>query len=381
MRILHFYKAAYPDSFGGVETVIHNLASGMSKKGHQVNVLSTTQNQIKIKKISKTYSIHFSKSLFTIFSSPFSLDIIKKYKKLGMDADLIHYHYPWPYMDLLHLTIFRHKPAIVTYHSDIVRQKKLHKLYHILEQMFLNKIDKIISTSPNYKIKSKNLKKHSKKVLNINIGITREDYPPLSEKNIEHWKQKVGTKYMLFVGALRYYKGLELLVKSLGGTHHKIVIAGVGPQEKELKKLIVNNDYKNIYLVGIVSEVDKVSLIHNSYGIVFPSTLRSEAFGITLLEGALFEKPLISSELGTGTSFINIHKETGLVIKPNNQKELLDAIEFLYENESLAAMFGKQAYLRYKELFTKQRMVDEYEEVYASILKNDIKNQKSRSKI
>ena len=127
MKVLHFYKAAYPDSFGGVEIVVHNLANGMSSKGHSINVLSTSDKQLKTQNISKNYRIHFSKRLFTIFSSPFSIAVIKNYKKLGKDADLIHYHYPWPFMDLLHLIYFRDKPSIVTYHSDIVRLIKLYK--------------------------------------------------------------------------------------------------------------------------------------------------------------------------------------------------------------------------------------------------------------
>ena len=70
--------------------------------------------------------------------------------------------------------------------------------------------------------------------------------------------------------------------------------------------------------MGYLLEDDKVALINLCYAVVFPSHLRSEAFGISLLEGAMYGKPLISSEIGTGTSHINIDGETGLVVPPND---------------------------------------------------------------
>ena len=62
-----------------------------------------------------------------------------------------------------------------------------------------------------------------------------------------------------------------------------------------------------------------MALLALSYAILFPSHLRSEAFGISLLEGAMFGKPLISSEIGTGTTYINIDGKTGVVVPPSDQ--------------------------------------------------------------
>ena len=69
-----------------------------------------------------------------------------------------------------------------------------------------------------------------------------------------------------------------------------------------------------------------------SYAIVFPSHLRSEAFGISAGQGAMYGKPMISSEIGTGTSYINNHNETGLVVPPSNPQAFREAMRTLWEN-------------------------------------------------
>ena len=46
MRILHFYRTAFPDTMGGIEQVIHQLALGASQSGIEVDVLSLSSNKV-----------------------------------------------------------------------------------------------------------------------------------------------------------------------------------------------------------------------------------------------------------------------------------------------------------------------------------------------
>ncbi len=116
--------------------------------------------------------------------------------------------------------------------------------------------------------------------------------------------------------------------------------------------------------MGQVAEKDKIVLLELCLAVLFPSHLRAEAFGISLLEGAMAGKPLISSEIGTGTSYINIHGETGLVVPPGDPLALRNAMQFIWEHPQEAAVMGKNAALRYQELFTGEKMVTEYEKIY-----------------
>ena len=113
-----------------------------------------------------------------------------------------------------------------------------------------------------------------------------------------------------------------------------------------------------------------MALLDLSYGFVFPSHLRSEAFGISLLEAAMHAKPLISTEIGTGTSYININNETGFTVPPENPEALQNAMQFLWDNPEKAAEMGKSARNRYKQVFTADKMAEEYAKLYKSLCKH-----------
>ncbi|WP_153061064.1 glycosyltransferase, partial [Escherichia coli] len=140
-----------------------------------------------------------------------SYDVIYKFKKLAQKADIIHYHFPFPFMDMIHFLTDIDKPTVVTYHSDIIKQKNLLKVYTPLMNRFLKSVSAIVATSPNYFNTSKTLQKFASKVKVIPIGIDANAYAFDDASRVEYWKQKLPAKFLLFVGALRYYKGLDIL--------------------------------------------------------------------------------------------------------------------------------------------------------------------------
>src|SRR5690606_13630599 len=101
-----------------------------------------------------------------------------------------------------------------------------------------------------------------------------------------------------------------------------------------------------------------------SRGIVFPSHLRSEAFGISLLEGAMFGKPMISSEIGTGTSYINISGQTGLVVPPSDAAALRAAMHQLWHDRELAETLGQAAAEGHRQLVAAEGMGEQYNNPY-----------------
>jgi rhamnosyl/mannosyltransferase len=185
---------------------------------------------------------------------------------------------------------------------------------------------------------------------------------------LQYWQKKLGQKFFLFVGVLRYYKGLHILIEAAQGIDYPIVIVGSGLIEHELKAQAVKLGLRNIHFLGQLSDEDKVALLTLSYGVLFPSHLRSEAFGISLLEGAMYGKPMISSEIGTGTTFINIADETGLVVPPSDPIALRQAMQYLWEHPEQAAEMGRQAEARYWKYFTAGDMVNAYSKLYQELL-------------
>jgi rhamnosyl/mannosyltransferase len=230
----------------------------------------------------------------------------------------------------------------------------------------LKSATKIVATSPQYRQISPVLQQFLDKTEVIPIGLDKSTYPVPTENCLNDWEQRVGKGFFLFIGVLRYYKGLHVLLEAAQGMSCKIVIAGTGPMEAELKAQADRLNFENIVFLGKISDEDKVALLMLSLGIVFPSHLRSEAFGVSLLEGAMYGKPLISAEIGTGTSYINLHEETGLVVPPENPEALREAMQFLYDNADQAKRMGEAAEKRYWEYFTAKLMGENYAKLYRS---------------
>lgn len=367
MRVLHFYRTAFPDTMGGIEQVVNQIARGASKLGVTTDVLSLTPNRWTQPIEIDGYLAHRAKLDLQIASTGFSVSAFWHFSQLAKKADVIHYHYPWPFMDLVHFATRVKKPTVVTYHSDIINQKHLLKLYRPLKQRFFVSVNRIVATSPNYFATSDILEKFSDKVSVIPIGLDKTSYPLPTSDRLQFWSEKLGKKFFLFVGVLRYYKGLHILIEAAKGTDYPIVIVGAGPIEQKIKVQAERLGVRNIHFLGHLTDEDKVTLLKLCYGFVFPSHLRSEAFGISLLEGAMYGKPMISSEIGTGTTFINIGNETGLVVPPSDPVALQQAMRYLWEHPAEAEEMGRRAEERYWKYFTAEQMVKSYVDLYSTL--------------
>jgi rhamnosyl/mannosyltransferase len=101
--------------------------------------------------------------------------------------------------------------------------------------------------------------------------------------------------------------------------------------------------------------------------LVLPSHLRSEAFGMVLVEAAMIGKPMISCEINTGTSFVNADGETGFVVEPGSPRALAEAMSRLLEDEALALQMGQAARRRYEQLFSGAALGQAYARLYRKV--------------
>lgn len=366
MKILHIYKTAYPLTYGGIEQMIHQLALGSSAAGIDVKVLCLCDQAAGLKVINKNYRIIYVKKHAEISSMGISFNYLKKFRELATEADIIHYHFPWPFMDLIHFISLIKKPYIVTYHSDIIKQSVLKKLYDPLMWLFLNGANSVIATSPNYKKSSPVLDLLKICVVVIPIGICEDSYKKrLTITKLEEWETKIGRNFCLFLGAMRNYKGLDILLSIDQKLKSNVVVLGPGRPDTitRLRKKISREN--NFLFLGALSEDDKVAVLKLCSCVILPSNKRSEAFGVSLLEGALFSKPLISCEIETGTSYVNIDNLTGFVIPPNDRQAMAKAINYLVDNEDHSRIMGKNAYQRYYCLFRASEMTQSYINLYS----------------
>lgn len=369
IRVLHFFKTYLPETQGGIEQVIFQLAEGGRSHGVESEVLYLSRRGGARDERVGSHLAHRSRLDLHLASTGFSLSAFQDFAELAESVDLIHYHFPWPYMDVAHFITGVRKPSVLTYHSDIVRQKHMLRFYKPLMHRFLASVDRIVATSPNYLASSSTLQRYLDKVSVIPIGLDRSTYRSPSAERLAFWRARLGGgRFFLFVGALRYYKGLTFLLEALRDTPLPVVIMGGGPMEAELKMQAERYRLSCVHFLGGLPDEDKVALLSLCCALVFPSHLHSEAFGISLLEAAIFGKPLISCEIGTGTSYINIAGETGLVVPPANPSALGHAMRSLWERPAMAADMGRRAQARFEALFTGEVMVSAYAELYRDLL-------------
>lgn len=367
IRVLHVYKTFLPDSVGGLENAIAQMTVSTRRLGIEARVVSLTRGgHPPVERYRQPEHYRYRQTL-SLASNAMSLRLLRHFGRHVEWADVIHYHFPWPFADLLHLAWRVRKPSVVTYHSDIVRQRKLMALYQPLMRRFLDRVDLIVATSPNYLQTSEVLQRYASKTTVIPIGLDPAGYPATTPDALARWRAQIGENFFLFIGVIRYYKGLHILLDALAGTPLPTVIVGSGPIEQELRQHAERAGLRHVTFLGTVTEEDKAALLELSAAVVFPSHLRSEAFGVTLLEGAMFSKPLISSEIGTGTSYINIDGETGIVVPPGDPVALREAMLRLANNSTLRARMGAAARRRFEERFTADRMARAYVDAYLDL--------------
>jgi rhamnosyl/mannosyltransferase len=241
-------------------------------------------------------------------------------------------------------------------------------LYRPLMNKFLSDISVIVATSPQYLSSSETLRPYRGKSRVIPIGIDEESYPEVPDELMSSLEQTHGSGFFFFVGVLRYYKCLDVLLKASADQDFKVIIAGEGPLEDTLKKEAKAIGLDNVQFVGRISDEEKIAFIKLSRAIVFPSFIRAESFGITLLEGAMYEKPLVTADVESGMNYVNIDRVTGLVVEGNSPLALREALVELDRDPKLAEALGAGARERYDELFSGEVMGKNYAALYQELV-------------
>lgn len=369
MKVLHVYKSYYPDTVGGIEQVIAQLGRGLASLGVQSRIFTLSPNPEPRVLTFPEGEVHRSKQTLEIKSNNVSLTAFPEFRRQLEWADVVHYQFPWPFGDFLHVAGARHKPSLVSYQSDIVRQKWLLRAYRPLMNRFLDTVDLVVATSPEYRESSEVLRGLRTPITVIPNGVDAASYPQPAAGSVERWRARVGEDFFLFVGVLRYYKGLHTLVEAARGFPGRIVIAGEGPEGEAVAQQVKALGLDNVVLLGRISDEDKMCLLRLCRAFVFPSHLRSEAFGMSLVEAAMVGKPMISCAIGTGTTFINKGGETGLAIGPEDPAALRAAMQAMLDSPEQAAAWGRAARARYESTFSAERMAGAYLQAYEKLVR------------
>ncbi|HMP39983.1 MAG TPA: glycosyltransferase [Roseiflexaceae bacterium] len=294
-------------------------------------------------------------------STPLSLAMLHWAQRIR--ADLVHLHFPYPPGDLAALAAAGRPPLVLTYHSDIVRQRVLLRAYRPLMALTLRRAGCIIATSPQYVASSPFLRPHAAKCRIVPLGVDTERFHPAGSSH-------AGPPRILFVGRLRYYKGLHVLIDAMAQLTGpaELWIAGEGPEHERLAaQAQAAGIAGRIRFLGDISDTALPELYRSVDLFVLPAHLRAEAFGIALTEALASGLACISTELGTGTSFVNLDHVTGRVVPPADPAALAQAIDNVLADTKLRRQYGRAARARSIAHFSRHTMLDGIEQIYRDL--------------
>ena len=368
--ILHVIKLYYP-SIGGMETVARQLAEASVQKGNRVSVLCCgDKNEITDINGVTVYRV---RPFFNVGSAPISFRYIFKLWELMGQVDIVHFHVPNPIGELA-FCLARNRgkvKTLCTYHLDPVRPKSFVKIYKELLHSFLRQCGVICPTSENYVHSSEILQAHQDKCAPIPLGVDIKRFSEVKptfltevERLISHLKHP----RVLFCGRFSFYNGLHVLIEAMREVPDaSLILVGSGEKEMELRQQVkdLGMEDRTAFLGFLANEIYAV-IYHVADLFVLPSIYRSEAFGIVGLEAMAAGLPLVTTELGTGTSCYNINGETGFVVPPMDVRAMAEAIRMIIHNSDLSREMSENVRRRAGE-FSLEKMQERYDGIFQNL--------------
>jgi rhamnosyl/mannosyltransferase len=370
IRVLEVNKLYYPVT-GGIERLVQQIAEGLKDK-IDLKVLVCKEKGFGSKDLVNGVEVIRAGSAGKILSLPISLSFILELRKMSKEVDIVHFHVPFPLGDLACLMSNYKGRVVVSWHSDIVRQKKMMKLYKPLMKKFLERADIILVATQGHIDGSDYLPEYRDKCRIVPYGVEPR-IEQLADKYIaDESKDNMEVKSIkfLFIGRLVYYKGCEILIEAFSGVKNaELCLVGTGPLEQSLKQKVKDLGIsEKVVFRGAITDDEMVECIYACDVLVLPSIVKSEAFGLVQLEAMVFQKPVINTKLPSGVPYVSVDKETGLTVEPGSSEELTKAMQWLVDHDEERNLMGKKGRQRVKENFTTKSMLDNIEDIYRKLV-------------
>jgi rhamnosyl/mannosyltransferase len=361
----------YPPHLGGIEYHLRDLSSELVARGHEVRAIVANEDSRTVTESVDGVEVTRLRRAFAYASTPVAFGMKRAIAAEATRADapdLLHLHFPYPWGEVSWLRAHPALPAVLSYHSDIVRQKAMLAAYGPILRRVLDRVDVVLASSPNMVEHSPFLAPIADKCRVIPYGIHVERYadtPELLARAAE-LRSAHARPVVLFVGRLVYYKGPEVLVRAMEHVDADLVVIGRGPLKPELEALVASSGIESrVTFFDPVDDDELAAWYHAADVFCLPSVARSEAYGLVQLEAHASGTPVVSTTLTTSVPFVNADGVTGLTVPPGDVAALTDALRTLVGDESLRSRLGAQARERACAEFSIGRMVDRTLEAYA----------------
>jgi rhamnosyl/mannosyltransferase len=338
------------DDFGGLERHVRSLVQALDGDCDYVNVVGSREWRFE-RDLSTGCPTYKIPALFHVTSMPICPTMPWWMRKLHNERhfDLIHLHFPDPMAHLAALALPRDLPVVITWHSDIVRQARLLRLYRPLQDPFVRRAKAIIAPTPSHFASSVELARLAVSdrfhvvPFGVDVPVYATPHPRAAEIRARYREP------LLFaLGRHVYYKGFEFLIDAMDLLPNaRLLLGGSGPLTEELRKRAAAGQARDrVTFLGRIPDNELPAYYQACDVFCMPSVERAEAFGIVQIEAMAAGKPVVCCELNNGVTYVNRHGETGLVVPPRDPPALAKAIGSLVADPVLRRRLGEQAKAR-----------------------------------
>jgi rhamnosyl/mannosyltransferase len=358
----------YPPHAGGMETHLEQLCTQLREFSNVRVVVASTDRHSVTEEISGI-RVHRVGSPVYVGGAPVSPGMVTAIRR--SPAHIVHIHWPNPAAVLAYLASGHSGQLVLTYHSDIIRQRVGACLFGPILNLVMRRCAAVICTSRDYLETSPVLRQFRERCHVIPFGIGTEKLAVPDPESVAKLRRLYGPRVVLAVGRLVYYKGFEYLIQAMRFVNGKAVIIGDGPLREKLTRLAVSCGVADrVIFAGEKQRLDLLAHIHAADVFALPSIARSEAFGIVQIEAMACGKPVINTRLDSGVPSVSLDGITGITVPPADPDSLAGAINKLFENDDLRSRYGEAGRTRVAQEFTIEKMAERTWQVYRRALES-----------
>jgi len=372
VKIIQASSYFYPH-IGGVETHCLELSLSLRDLGHEVIVLCAEVPKSRPNEVLRGLPVY----RFPAIDLPYIPYMYALRRRIAQfSADVVHSHYPPPFMSYGVVKGLPHVPHVLTYHCDLEIPDNIANLRipnickclvgEVNRAMYakpiLDNVTQIIATTESYARTSSLLRDYRYEI--VPNGIRLETF----DRHSPGLNGEKRAQQILFVGRLSSVKGVDDFVKAAKIVLSQVsdatfLIVGDGEERERLKKLAKGFEHR-IKFCGHISRGALLKLYTSSAALVLPSFTRLEAFGLVLLEAMACETPVIASRI---PGVLDVVGEGGLLVAPRDPSSLANAILEILENPTNARSMGKNGRKRVEQKYDWKIIAQRILALYANV--------------
>ena len=365
-RIVHL---TFDMSIGGAERVIYNLVQATNRSEYDVSLLCLNQPI-------GAFGMELQKQGIAVraFARKPGLDLglVSKIRRFQISehVDVLHCHQYTPYIYGILASAFTGTKVLYTEHGRFYpdRRKLKRFLANPLLARMTRKITAISKATRGALVEYENFPAHRIQVVYNGVpalnGTPKIDPDLRSSLAIPHDAFVMGS-----VARLDSIKNHAMMIRALRRVQKTsketyLLLVGDGPERSRLEQLAVDLQVSSyVRITGFQNDAGRYYSVMD----LFLLTSFSEGTAMTLLEAMAAGLPCIVTDVGGNPEIIE-NNETGYAIPSDDDIALTDKILRFLDNSALREQMGNAGRSRFQKLFTVDKMVQEYESLYRTMV-------------